>query len=402
MATIVGIRFQMNGKTYNYDTNGLEVKPDDYVVADTPRGADLGQVVIGGRTVEDQEEVQFRKIIRIATEKDLQTSAENRAKEKEAFTICQKKIAEHQLDMKLVSVEYTFDNSKVLFYFTANGRVDFRSLVKDLASVFKMRIELRQIGVRDEARMIGGLGPCGRQICCGAFLDEFQPVSIKMAKEQNLSLNPTKISGVCGRLMCCLKYEQDHYEQTRKMMPRMGREVITPDGTGTVCDLNIVKETVFVRIVNGDSSEIKEYPLEKIERIERKPEETGKPSEPRQWERNEDDAGNTFDTENEPVPPKENSGRNGRNNPPRNREPRKNDQLGKPVMRENPNRNTPDLSKNDGNIEKVTEAAEKKADDAEPAPKASEPASKPAEKVTKSANWADAVQKMMDSMNENG
>ena len=402
MATIVGIRFQMNGKTYNYDTNGLEVKPDDYVVADTPRGADLGQVVIGGRTVEDQEEVQFRKIIRIATEKDLQTSAENRAKEKEAFTICQKKIAEHQLDMKLVSVEYTFDNSKVLFYFTANGRVDFRSLVKDLASVFKMRIELRQIGVRDEARMIGGLGPCGRQICCGAFLDEFQPVSIKMAKEQNLSLNPTKISGVCGRLMCCLKYEQDHYEQTRKMMPRMGREVITPDGTGTVCDLNIVKETVFVRIVNGDSSEIKEYPLEKIERIERKPEETGKPSEPRQWERNEDDAGNTFDTENEPVAPKENGGRNGRNNPPRNREPRKNDQLGKPVMRENPNRNTPDLSKNDGNIEKVTEAAEKKADDAEPAPKASEPASKPAEKVTKSANWADAVQKMMDSMNENG
>ena len=209
MATVVGIRFQMNGKTYNYDTNGLEVKPNDYVVADTPRGADLGQVVVGSRTVEDQEGVQFRKIIRIATEKDLQTSAENRKKEKEAFSICQKKIAEHQLDMKLVSVEYAFDNSKALFYFTANGRVDFRSLVKDLASVFKMRIELRQIGVRGEARMIGGLGPCGRQICCGAFLDEFQPVSIKMAKEQNLSLNPTKISGVCGRLMCCLKYEQD-------------------------------------------------------------------------------------------------------------------------------------------------------------------------------------------------
>ena len=268
MATIVGIQFQKNGKIYNFDVNNLEVKPDDYVVADTGHGIDLGQVVVGCRHVEDTDSaVAQKKLIRIATEKDLQTSAENREKEREAFTVCQKKIAEHKLDMKLVSVEYAFDNSKALFYFTANGRVDFRSLVKDLASVFKMRIELRQIGVRDEARMIGGLGPCGRQICCGSFLDEFQPVSIKMAKEQNLSLNPTKISGVCGRLMCCLKYEQDHYEQTRKIMPRIGKEVSTPDGTGTVSDLNIVKETVFVRITNGDSSEIKEYPLEKVERI---------------------------------------------------------------------------------------------------------------------------------------
>ncbi len=434
MAIIVGVRFQMNGKIYNYDTNELDVRPEDYVVADTPRGADLGQVVVGGRTVEDQEGVQFRKIIRIANEKDLQISAENRTKEKEAFTICQKKIGEHQLDMKLVSVEYAFDNSKALFYFTANGRVDFRSLVKDLASVFKMRIELRQIGVRDEARMIGGLGPCGRQICCGAFLDEFQPVSIKMAKEQNLSLNPTKISGVCGRLMCCLKYEQDHYEQTRKMMPRIGREVITPDGTGTVCDLNIVKETVFVRIVNGDSSEIKEYSLEKIERIERKPDETPKAYEPRTKEKDETATGKPAGGENdESAAQKENAGRNGRNNPSRNREPRKNDQLGKPVMRENPNRNTAEPPKKDVNPEKVAETVTEtdetaskvpemtaKAEEsalttaetspqaaamvtkkAETAPTAADEASKAAKTAPKTSNWADAVQRMMDSMNEN-
>ena len=265
MASIVGVQFQKNGKVFYFDDNQLELQPGQYIIADTAHGMDLGQVVSGPFPQEDAEtDESLRKILRAATEADLQISSNNRIREREAFGICQKKIAEHQLDMKLVSVEYAFDGSKALFYFTANGRVDFRSLVKDLASVFKMRIELRQIGVRDEARMIGGLGPCGRQICCGSFLDEFQPVSIKMAKEQNLSLNPTKISGVCGRLMCCLKYEQDFYEQTRKMMPRIGKEVSTPDGTGTVSDLNIVKETVFVRITNGDSSEIKEYPLEKI------------------------------------------------------------------------------------------------------------------------------------------
>ena len=184
--------------------------------------------------------------------------------EKEAYRICQHKIEEHKLDMKLVGVEQTFDNAKILFYFTANGRVDFRSLVKDLASVFHTRIELRQIGVRDEAKMLGGLGPCGRPICCGAFLGDFQPVSIKMAKEQNLSLNPTKISGVCGRLMCCLKFEQDHYESTRKRMPKTGKEVETPDGVGTVTDLNVLKETVTVRLHKGDSVEFKTYPLEEL------------------------------------------------------------------------------------------------------------------------------------------
>ena len=203
----------------------------------------------------------LKTILRIANERDARHAEENERFEKEAYQICLHKIEEHKLDMKLVGVEQTFDNAKLLFYFTANGRVDFRSLVKDLASVFRTRIELRQIGVRDEAKMLGGLGPCGRPICCGSFLGDFQPVSIKMAKEQNLSLNPTKISGVCGRLMCCLKYEEDHYEQTRKNMPKIGKDVETPDGYGTVIDLNVLKETVTVRVRKGDSSELKTYPV---------------------------------------------------------------------------------------------------------------------------------------------
>ena len=267
MGKIIGVQFQTNGKMYYFDSEGIDAKTGDYVIVDTVRGNDLGEVVMGTRdTNEDSWQTPLKKVVRMASEQDIQHGKENRQKEKEAFAICQKKILEHKLEMKLVSVEYAFDNSKILFFFTANGRVDFRSLVKDLASVFKMRIELRQIGVRDEAKMLGGLGPCGRPICCGTFLDQFQPVSIKMAKEQNLSLNPTKISGVCGRLMCCLKYEQEHYEETRKRMPKIGRDVITPDGNGPVTDLNIVKETVFVRLTNGDTSEIKEYALEDIVR----------------------------------------------------------------------------------------------------------------------------------------
>ena len=209
----------------------------------------------------------LKMVIRIATADDAQHDAENRAKEKEALALCQKKVQEHKLQMKLVGCEYTFDNSKILFYFTSDKRVDFRGLVKDLASAFHTRIELRQIGVRDEAKMMGGLGMCGRPVCCAQFLGDFQPVSIKMAKEQNLSLNPTKISGVCGRLMCCLKYEEDHYEATRKRMPKVGKEVITPDGNGTVVDLNILKETVRVRIPKGDSTEQKDYPLEQVQRV---------------------------------------------------------------------------------------------------------------------------------------
>ena len=267
MATIVGVQFQKNGKIYNFDANDLEIRANDFVIVDTTHGIDIGQAVSGNReAAENDMKIPLKKVLRIATEKDLNISAENRKREREAYEICQKKIAEHKLDMKLVSVEYAFDNSKALFYFTANGRVDFRSLVKDLASVFKMRIELRQIGVRDEARMLGGLGPCGRPICCGSFLDEFQPVSIKMAKEQNLSLNPTKISGVCGRLMCCLKYEQDQYEKIRQSMPRIGKEISTPDGSGIVAGINVIKETVQVRISNGDASELKEYSIDSLAR----------------------------------------------------------------------------------------------------------------------------------------
>ncbi len=268
MATVIGVRFKKAGKVYYFDPGEIWPRPGDNVVVETARGIEFGEVVTGARTVSDEQLVSpLKKVVRLATEEDVNRAELNAKREQEAFTICQDKVAKHKLEMKLVSVEYTFDNSKIIFYFTANGRVDFRELVKDLASVFKMRIELRQIGVRDEAKMLGGLGSCGRPICCGAFLGDFQPVSIKMAKEQNLSLNPTKISGVCGRLMCCLKYEQDHYEATRKRMPRVGREVITPDGNGTVQEINVLKETVRVRVPKGDSSETKDYPLEEIKRI---------------------------------------------------------------------------------------------------------------------------------------
>ena len=269
MTHIIGVRFQQGGKEFTYDAGENTPKAGDYVIVETSKGIDLAEVTRNAREQETEEgaELQvFPQVVRMATAQDVQRATDNRAREQEAYRICCQKIVEHRLEMKLVSVEVLFDNSKMLFYFTANGRVDFRGLVKDLASVFKTRIELRQIGVRDEARMLGGLGPCGRPICCGSFLNDFQPVSIKMAKEQNLSLNPTKISGVCGRLMCCLKYEQDQYEQTRKRMPRVGREVVTPDGKGVVSDLNIVKETVSVRIPNGDTTEVKEYPLEQISR----------------------------------------------------------------------------------------------------------------------------------------
>ena len=267
MVNVIGVRFENAGKLYFFDPGQFWPTPGDYVLVETSRGIEFGEVVTGIKEIDDAMlQSPLKPVVRIASAEDLQHFKDNKAAEKEAYQVCQKKISEHKLDMKLVSVEYTFDNSKILFYFTANGRVDFRSLVKDLASVFKTRIELRQIGVRDEAKMLGGLGICGRPICCGAFLGDFQPVSIKMAKEQNLSLNPTKISGVCGRLMCCLKYEQDQYEATRKKMPKVGKEVITPDGPGVVWDLNIIKETVKVRIQKGDSSELKDYPMEEVQR----------------------------------------------------------------------------------------------------------------------------------------
>ena len=265
MAEIIGVRFKDVGKVYYFGPNGKQFKLGDKVIVETARGVECGDVALANRTVEDSEIVSpLKSVIRAATKEDLQRIEDNRKKEKEAIALCQQKIEEHKLDMKLVGVEETFDNTKILFYFTANGRVDFRSLVKDLASVFHTRIELRQIGVRDEAKMLGGLGPCGRPICCGSFLGDFQPVSIKMAKEQNLSLNPTKISGVCGRLMCCLKFEEDHYEATRKKMPKLGKEAETPEGVGTVTDLNILKETVTVRLTKGDTTELKTFPVEEI------------------------------------------------------------------------------------------------------------------------------------------
>jgi len=269
MATVIGVRFKKAGKVYYFDPVDVWPRPGSNVVVETARGIEFGEVVTGAREVADEQIVApLKKVVRIATEEDERRAEYNAQREKEAFTVCQEKIARHKLDMKLVSVEYTFDNSKIIFYFTANGRVDFRELVKDLAGVFKMRIELRQIGVRDEAKMLGGLGACGRQICCGAFLGDFQPVSIKMAKEQNLSLNPTKISGQCGRLMCCLKYEQDYYETTLKRLPKVGKDIMTPDGAGVVTEINPIRERVKVRIHTADDTfDLREYHVDDVRRM---------------------------------------------------------------------------------------------------------------------------------------
>ena len=240
---------------------------------------ELAEATRGVHEVSDQMVIQpLKRVLRLATEKDIQQQALNLQKEREARAICLKKIAEHRLDMKLVKVEYTFDRSKLIAYFTSSGRVDFRALVKDLASVFRVRIELKQIGVRDEAKMLGGLGACGRPLCCSQFLSDFQPVSIKMAKEQSLSLNPTKISGICGRLMCCLKYEEEQYERARKALPHMGRDVITADGQGTVVEVNVLKETVKVRVAKGSDSEVREYPASEVQKIAPQPgQQEGKP-----------------------------------------------------------------------------------------------------------------------------
>ena len=275
MAMVIRVRFKRAAKLYDFDPNGLELHNGMSVVTETARGVELGECMSGVMDVPDERLVlPLKPILRIATEQDLAMQKRNEQAEKEAFDIAIDRIAEHKLEMKLVDVEYAFDHSKIIFYFTANGRVDFRMLVKSLASIFKTRIELRQIGVRDEAKMLGGIGPCGRPICCRTFLSDFTPVSIKMAKEQNLSLNPTKISGLCDRLMCCLKYEQDHYEQTRKRMPRVGREIITPDGSGVINAINVLEETVRVRIAVGDSFELREYKIDDCQRPgqdERKP-----------------------------------------------------------------------------------------------------------------------------------
>lgn len=267
MTKVIGVRFRTAGKIYYFSPGKFEIKQGDHVIVETARGIEYGKVVIGTRKVKDEEVVQpLKSVIRIATEQDHKTEEKNREKEKEAFQICLEKIRKHGLEMKLIDAEYTFDNNKVLFYFTADGRIDFRELVKDLAAVFRIRIELRQIGVRDETKIRGGIGICGRPLCCHTYLSEFAAVSIKMAKEQNLSLNPTKISGVCGRLMCCLTNEEETYEELNSQLPSVGDNVTTSDGlTGTVHSLSVLRKLVKVVVnLENDEKEIREYHAEEL------------------------------------------------------------------------------------------------------------------------------------------
>lgn len=266
MTKVIGVRFRTAGKIYFFSPGKLEIKTGDKVIVETARGVEFGSVVTGSKEVEDDKITQpLKSVIRLATEDDKKKEEKNKEKEKEAFKICLDKIHKHGLEMKLIDAEYTFDNNKVLFYFTADGRIDFRQLVKDLAAIFKTRIELRQIGVRDETKILGGIGICGRCLCCHTYLSEFAPVSIKMAKEQNLSLNQTKISGVCGRLMCCLKNEQETYEELNKKLPGLGDTVTTPDGlTGTVHSVNVLRQRVKVIVEINDEKEIQEFPVDDL------------------------------------------------------------------------------------------------------------------------------------------
>lgn len=265
MKNIVGVRFKKPGKIYFFDPGNLKIKKDSYVIVETATGEAYGEAVIINRLIpEDKLTAPLKPVIRVATYKDIKHNEDNKKKEKEAMKICQEKIQKHKLDMKLIDVEYKFDNSKIIFYFTADGRIDFRELVKDLAAVFKVRIELRQIGVRDEIKRMGGNGVCGRELCCCSFLGNFETVSIKMAKEQNISLNPSKISGNCGRLMCCLKYEQDAYEEKLERLPKIGAIVKTEDGQGEVCSIETLKERVKVKFKDGDEVFYKRYNLPEI------------------------------------------------------------------------------------------------------------------------------------------
>ena len=263
---VIGVRFRTAGKIYYFSPREFSIKRGDHVIVETARGIEFGTVVMPPTEMEETKVVQpLKPVLRLATEKDIEQEASNKVKEKEAFQVCLEKIKKHKLEMKLIDAEYTFDNNKVLFYFTADGRIDFRELVKDLAAVFKTRIELRQIGVRDETKIVGGIGICGRPLCCHTYLSEFAPVSIKMAKEQNLSLNPTKISGVCGRLMCCLNNEEDIYEELNRKLPNVGDFVTTDDGLkGEVHSVNILRQLVKVLVEVNDEKELKEYKVEQL------------------------------------------------------------------------------------------------------------------------------------------
>lgn len=282
MIKVVGVRFKKAGKIYYFDPDKKWIKDGDFVIVETIRGIEYGQVVVGPKLVKEEDIIQpLKKVLRLATAEDIKCNQENKEKEQQAFDICSKKIEEHNLEMKLVDIEYTFDNNKVIFYFTADGRIDFRELVKDLASIFRTRIELRQIGVRDEAKMIGGLGPCGRPMCCSSFLGEFYPVSIKMAKEQKLSLNPAKISGICSRLMCCLNYEHHVYEENIKCLPDVGDKVVVVETNkrGIVIDINPLFKTAKVKLhkedgtgeieeLNGSDLKVLEEGVVKVKRVE--------------------------------------------------------------------------------------------------------------------------------------
>ena len=263
MYEVVGVRFKKAGKIYYFDPNGLDITDNEYVIVETVRGVEFGKAVIGKKQVDENDVVlPLKKVLRIADQKDRLIVDENKKAAQEAFDVCFTKVTDHGLDMKLVDVEYTFDRNKIIFYFTADGRVDFRELVKDLASIFRTRIELRQIGVRDEAKLLGGIGPCGRMLCCSTFLGDFEPVSIKMAKDQNLSLNPSKISGLCGRLMCCLKYENDEYESAKEQLPDLDEVIQTPSGTGRVVGLNILERVLQVELAGKER--VVEYTLDEL------------------------------------------------------------------------------------------------------------------------------------------
>ncbi|KOS31201.1 stage 0 sporulation protein [Bacillus anthracis] len=263
MYDVVGVRFKKAGKVYYFDPNQFDISENEFVIVETVRGIEYGKVVITKKQVDENDVVlPLKKVIRIANENDRTIVEENKHAAKEAYQVCQQKVVEHKLHMKLVDVEYTFDRNKIIFYFTADGRIDFRELVKDLAAIFRTRIELRQIGVRDEAKMLGGIGPCGRMLCCSTFLADFEPISIKMAKDQNLSLNPAKISGLCGRLMCCLKYENDEYEAAKEQLPDLDQRIQTPHGTGRVIGLNILERLIQVELV--DKERIVEYTLDEL------------------------------------------------------------------------------------------------------------------------------------------
>ena len=263
MYDVVGVRFKKAGKIYYFDPNGLDIQENEFVIVETVRGVEFGKAVLAKKQVDENDVVlPLKKVIRIADTKDKLIVEENRKAAEEAFHTCTQKVEEHSIEMKLVDVEYTFDRNKVIFYFTADGRVDFRELVKDLAAIFRTRIELRQIGVRDEAKLLGGIGPCGRMLCCSTFLGDFEPVSIKMAKDQNLSLNPSKISGLCGRLMCCLKYENDEYESAKEQLPDLEEIIETPNGRGRVVGLNILERVLQVQLL--EKEKVVEFTLEEL------------------------------------------------------------------------------------------------------------------------------------------